>query len=68
MNIVKKKIIKKKLKILDQIENIRKKNNSKWMDLCRLAITLDHKKSSKIISEINKYDTQINTLVKKLTK
>jgi hypothetical protein len=68
MNIVKKKIIKKKLKILDQIENIRKKNNTKWMDLCRLAITLDHKKSSKIISEINKYDTQINTLVKKLTK
>ena len=68
MNIVKKKIIKKKLKILDQIENIRKKNNTKWMDLCRLAITLDHKKSSKIISEINKYDTQINILVKKLTK
>jgi hypothetical protein len=68
MNIVKKKIIKKKLKVLDQIENIRKKNNTKWMDLCRLAITLDHKKSSKIISEINKYDTQINTLVKKLTK
>jgi hypothetical protein len=68
MNLPKKKIIKVKLEILDQIESIRRKNNTKWMDLCRLAITLDHKKSSKIISDINKYDTKINILVKKLTK
>lgn len=62
------KIIKKKLKILDKIQNIRKKNNVKWMDLCRLAITLDPFKASKILSDINKFDTKINLLVKKLTK
>ena len=58
----------KKLKILDKIQNIRKKNNVKWMDLCRLAITLDPYKASKILSEINKFDSKINVLVKNLAK
>ena len=49
--------------LIDQIENIRKKNNVKWMDLCRLAITLDPYKASKIFSEINKFDSKINVLV-----
>jgi len=62
------KIIKKKLKILDKIQNIRKKNNVKWMDLCRLAITLDPYKASKILTDINKFDSKINILVKSLTK
>ena len=62
------KLIQKKLKILDKIQNIRKKNNVKWMDLCRLAITLDPYKASKILSEINKLDSKINTLVKNLAK
>ena len=62
------KNIKKKLKILDKIQNIRKKNNVKWMDLCRLAVTLDPLKASRILSGINKYDTKINNLVKDLAK
>ena len=62
------KLIQKKLKILDKIQNIRKKNNVKWMDLCRLAITLDQYKASKILSEINKFDSKINVLVKNLAK
>ena len=62
------KLIQKKLKILDKIQNIRKKNNVKWMDLCRLAITLDPYKASKILSEINKFDSKINVLVKDLAK
>ena len=62
------KLIQKKLKILDKIQNIRKKNNVKWMDLCRLAITLDPYKASKILSEINKFDSKINVLVKNLAK
>ena len=64
----KSKLIQKKLKILDKIQNIRKKNNVKWMDLCRLAITLDPYKASKILTDINKFDTKINSLVKSLTK
>jgi len=62
------KIVKKKLKILDKIQNVRSKNNVKWMDLCRLAITLDPIKASKILTAINKFDTKINNLVKTLTK
>jgi hypothetical protein len=57
---------KKSKKIVDQIEKIRGKNNSNWMDLLRLALKLDHKKTSEILYEIYKYDQQISSLAKKI--
>tara|TARA_B110000037_G_scaffold175553_1_gene200173 strand:+ start:943 stop:1146 length:204 start_codon:yes stop_codon:yes gene_type:complete len=60
--------IKQSLIILDKIENIRAKNNKNWMDIVRLSIKLDYKKTSKLIKEIYKYDTQISALAKKIYK
>jgi hypothetical protein len=57
---------KKSKKIIDQIEKIRGKNNKNWMDLLRLSLKLDHKKTSKILYEIYKYDQKISNLAKKI--
>ena len=46
--------IKKSLKLLNQIEKIRSKNNKNWMDILKLAIRLDYKTTSKLIKEIYK--------------
>ena len=57
---------KKSKKIVNQIEKIRGKNNKNWMDLLRLSLKLDHKKTSKILYEIYKYDQKISNLAKKI--
>ena len=62
------KKIKQALKFVSQIQNIRSKNNKNWMDIVRLSIKLDYKKTSKLIKEIYKYDTQISALAKKIYK
>lgn len=59
---------KKTLKIVDEIQKVRSKNNKNWMDLLRLALKLDHKASSKILSQIYKEDQKISKLAKKLRK
>mgnify|MGYP001422856534 CR=1 FL=1 len=59
---------KKDLKIFNKIESIRSKNNKNWMDIVRLSIKLDYKKTSQLIKEIYKYDTQISALAKKIYK
>tara|TARA_X000000950_G_C13724958_1_gene581824 strand:- start:60 stop:245 length:186 start_codon:yes stop_codon:yes gene_type:complete len=58
----------KKLKIINQIENIRKKNNKNWMDILRIAIDKSPKETSKIMSNIYRDDNKISKLVKKLSK
>ena len=58
--------IKQSLIILDKIENIRAKNNKNWMDLLRLSLTLDFKKTSKILKDIVSDDKKIFTLAKKI--
>jgi hypothetical protein len=60
------KKIKKGLKIIDQIEGIRSKNNKNWMDLLRLSLELDFDKTSKIIKEICRDDKRISSLAKKI--
>ena len=55
------------LKIIKQIENIRKKNNVNWMNLLRLAFKHSPKKTAKIMSKIYIDDSNISKLVKKLT-
>ena len=40
----------KKLKIIDQIENTRKKNNKNWMDILRIAFEKAPEETSLIIS------------------
>ena len=56
------------IKIINKIESIRKKNNSNWMDLLRLAYKRSPKESAKIMSKIYRDDAEISKLVKKLVK
>ena len=56
------------LKIINQIEKTRKKNNKNWMDLLRLSFKIDQKESKKIVRQIFKSDNKISMLAKKLTK
>ena len=58
----------KYLKIIDQIEKVRKKNNKNWMDILRIAFKYAPNQASKVLSEIYKEDKRLNILAKKLTK
>ena len=59
---------RKSLKLVNQIQKIRSKNNKNWMNLLRLALKLDHKSTSKILSEIYKDDQRISKLAKQIYK
>ena len=56
------------LSIIDKIEKLRSKNNKNWMDILRLAIKLDYKKTSSLIKQIYEHDSQISYLAKKIYK
>ena len=58
----------KYLKIIDQIEKIRSKNNVNWMDVLRLAFKLDANQAKKIMQKINYNDKKISQLLSKLSK
>ena len=60
----KKKII---LKIIDQIEKVRTKNNVNWMDLLRLAFKHSPNEARKLVKKINVSDNKISLLFKKLS-
>lgn len=55
------------LKIVSQIENIRKKNNINWMNILRIAFKEDPKATAKVMCKIYSDDKKIGKLVKKLT-
>tara|TARA_A100001388_G_scaffold171155_1_gene127930 strand:+ start:418 stop:606 length:189 start_codon:yes stop_codon:yes gene_type:complete len=57
----------KYIKVINQIEKIRSKNNVNWMDILRLSFKLDPKASAKIMKKINYDDKRISSLLKKLT-
>lgn len=55
-------------KIINEIEKIRGKNNSNWMDILRLAFRYNAKDAAKIMNKIYVDDSRIGKLAKKLTK
>ena len=59
---------KKNLQIINQIQKIRSKNNINWMNLLKLALRLDPKETSLILSKIYQDDQKISKLIKKLKK
>lgn len=63
-----KKNIKQYIKIIDQIEKVRKKNNSNWMDILKIAFKHSPKETALIMKNIYNYDNKIGFLSKKLTK
>ncbi|MEX1148121.1 MAG: hypothetical protein WEB93_07060 [Sphingomonadales bacterium] len=56
------------LKVIDEIEAIRSRNNSNWMDLLRLAFRHAPREAGQIMAEIYKHDQAISDLAKKLTE
>ena len=54
------------LKIISQIESIRKKNNVNWMNILRIAFKYSPKATAKVMSKIYIDDQRISSLVKKL--
>ena len=67
MNSVGKALNGVKLKIIDQIQNVRSKNNKYWMDVLRLAFKLAPDKASALMKKINLNDQKVSRLVKKLS-
>ena len=56
------------IKIINQIQRIRSKNNVNWMNILKLAFKLDPHHASKIMKKINYDDKKISNLLKKLSK
>ncbi len=56
------------LKIIDQIEEIRGKNNVNWMNILRLSFEKSPKQTAKILSKIYVDDKRIGNLARKLIK
>tara|TARA_B100000795_G_scaffold263143_1_gene241873 strand:+ start:139 stop:333 length:195 start_codon:yes stop_codon:yes gene_type:complete len=56
-----------KLKIIDQIQNVRSKNNKYWMDVLRLAFKYAPDKASELMKKVNLNDQKISKLAKKLS-
>ena len=61
-----KKKVSQYLKIIDQIENARAKNNFNWMEILRLAIKTSPQEAIKILKKINTSDDKISKLLKKI--
>ena len=55
------------LKVISKIEKIRKKNNTSWMNILRIAFKSDPKKTAAVMSKIYYDDKKISLLIKKLT-
>ena len=64
----KKDNIDKKLKLLDEIEKTRKKNNVNWMNILRQSIKSSPSKTLEILNSINIDDDRISKLFKKLNE
>ena len=56
------------LEIIQEIEDIRGKNNVNWMDIMRVAIVSEPKETKKLLFRINECDNKINKLLDELTK
>jgi len=56
------------LKIIDEVETVRTKNNVNWMDVLRLAFIHAPEESKKLMKKINQEDNRVSELFKKLSK
>lgn len=55
------------LKIIDEIEKVRSKNNFYWMDILRLAFIHSPDEAKELMRKIDFEDNRISKLVKKLS-
>ena len=54
------------LKVIKQIENVRKNNNVNWMNILKIAFKYAPLEASKVMKKINTDDKEISNLFKKL--
>lgn len=54
------------LKIINQIEKVRTKNNVNWMNILRIAFQKDPEAARKCFRKINAQDKKISSLAEKL--
>ncbi len=52
--------------IIDQIQEIRSRNNTHWMDVVRLAFRLAPEEARTIFKKIKQCDADVNELLKQL--
>ena len=55
------------IKIINDIEKIRSKNNINWMKILKIAFKYSPNETAKVMSNIYNSDNKISKLVKKLT-
>lgn len=55
------------LKLISQIENLRKINNKNWMALIKVSFKYAPIETAKVIKKINNCDVKISNLLKKLS-
>ena len=60
------KEIENYIKIIDEIEKVRTRNNVNWMDILRLAFTHAPDDAKNLMRKINTADDEISALLKKL--
>ena len=60
-------MIPSKLKLINQIQDVRSKNNKYWMDVLRLAFKYAPDKASELMKKVNLNDQKISKLAKKLS-
>ena len=60
------KKIKKYLKVIDEIEKTRSKNNVNWMNILRIAIKNSPQETIRTMKKIDAKDSKISNLFKKL--
>ena len=54
------------LEIINEVEQIRTKNNVNWMDILRLAFKHAPEDARALMSRVNEYDGRISTLLTEL--
>lgn len=52
--------------LIDQIEAIRARNNTHWMDLVRLAVAARPTEAKRLLRAIARHDGQVRTLTQRL--
>jgi len=55
-------------KSIDNVQEIRTKNNSLWMDIVRVAMRANPEHTKKILREIIINDQDISKIIKKISK
>ena len=55
------------LEILEEVQEIRSRNNVNWMDILRLAFKHAPDEARKLMGKVNEYDAKISNLLKELS-